>query len=97
VVDLDATLPALRSGRLGGVALDVLAKEPIDYQHPLLQAWERSEDWLDGRMVVAPHAAFYSTQSVYDMRRLAIENVVHYLCDGSLRSCVNLALLNAAR
>ena len=75
----------------------MLAEEPIDYQHPLLQAWERSEDWLDGRIVVTPHAAFYSAQSVYDMRRLAIENIVHYLQGGTLRSCVNPALLQSAR
>lgn len=94
-MDLDAVEAALRNGRLGGAALDVLPQEPIDYAHPLLAAFEASEDWLDGRLIVTPHAAFYSPDSVIDMRRIATENVVNYLRAGRLRSCVNLDLLPA--
>jgi phosphoglycerate dehydrogenase-like enzyme len=92
-MDLDAVETALRDGRLGGAALDVLPKEPIDYDHPLIAAFEASEDWLDGRLIITPHAAFYSPDSVIDMRRIATENVVNYLHSGRLRSCVNAYLL----
>lgn len=92
-MDLDAVEAALRDGRLGGAGLDVLPKEPIDYTHPLLAAFEASEDWLDGRLVVTPHAAFYSPDSVIDMRRIAMENVETYMRTGVLRSCVNADLL----
>ncbi len=92
-MDLDAVEAALRDGRLGGAALDVLPQEPIDYVHPLLKAFEASEDWLDGRLIITPHAAFYSPDSVIDMRRIATENVVNYLREGRLRSCVNQDLL----
>lgn len=95
VIDLDAVDASLRSGRLGGAALDVLPSEPIDYEHPLLKAFEASEDWLDGRLVITPHAAFYSPASVIDMRRIATENVVNYLDRGVLRSCVNRELLQS--
>jgi len=92
-MDLDAVEAALRDGRLGGVALDVLPQEPLDYTHPLIRAFEASEDWLDGRLIITPHAAFFSPDSVIDMRRIATENVVNYLRSGRLRSCVNAALL----
>jgi lactate dehydrogenase-like 2-hydroxyacid dehydrogenase len=94
--DLDAVEAALRDGQLGGIGLDVLPTEPIDYAHPLLKAFEASEDWLDGRMIITPHAAFYSPDSVIDMRRIATENVVNYLQRGVRRSCVNEALLPKA-
>lgn len=92
-MDLDAVEAALRDGRLGGAALDVLPTEPIEYAHPLLRDFEASADWLDGRLIVTPHAAFYSPDSVIDMRRIAMQNVVTYIQTGRLRSCVNLDLL----
>ena len=92
-MDLDAVEAALREGSLGGAALDVLPQEPLDYEHPLIRAFEASEDWLDGRLIITPHAAFYSPDSVIDMRRIATENVVNFLRSGRLRSCVNADLL----
>ena len=92
-MDLDAVEAALREGQLGGAALDVLPQEPLDYEHPLIRAFEVSEDWLDGRLIITPHAAFYSPDSVIDMRRIATENVVNFLRFGRLRSCVNANLL----
>lgn len=92
-MDLDAVEAALRHGLLGGAGLDVLPKEPIEYAHPLIKAFEACEPWLDGRLIITPHAAFYSPASVIDMRRIATQNVVNYLTAGRLRSCVNADLL----
>lgn len=93
VCDLDAIQLGLEKGWLGAVGLDVLPVEPLDYEHSLVQAWERDETWLDGRLIITPHAAFFSPDGLIDMRRLAISNVIDYLLDGSLRSCVNAHLL----
>ena len=90
VVDLDAVEHGLRSARLAAVALDVLPQEPLDRTHPLLAAWTRRERWLEGRMLLTPHAAFYTPESLLDMRRLSMRAAVAYLRDGTLRSCVNL-------
>ncbi|MEM8664158.1 MAG: C-terminal binding protein [Pseudomonadota bacterium] len=92
-MDLDAVHAALRDGRLGGAGLDVLPTEPPQYEHPLLQAFAASEPWLEGRLVITPHAAFYSPDSLRDMRRIATQTVVNFLRDGRVRSCVNEALL----
>jgi phosphoglycerate dehydrogenase-like enzyme len=96
VVDLDAVEAALRDGRLVGAALDVLPVEPLDRSHPLLAAWTRREPWLEGRLIVTPHAAFYTPESLADMRRLSAEAIREFFEEGSLRSCVNRDALVAA-
>jgi len=90
VVDLDALEQGLRSGHVAAAGLDVLPAEPLDPSHPLLAAWLRRESWLEGRLVITPHAAFYTPESLVDMRRLSTRAAVEYLRDGTLRSCVNM-------
>ena len=90
IVDLDAVLGGLHDGRLCAAALDVLPHEPLDRSHPLLAAWTAGEAWLEGRLILTPHAAFYTPESLADMRRLSMQAVVDRLQHGRLRSCVNL-------
>jgi len=95
IVDLDALADALRAGRIGGAGLDVLPKEPADADHPLIRAWRDGESWVDGRLVLTPHAAFYSPASLEDLHRKSVEVAVAYLRDGRLTNCVNRAFLKA--
>ncbi|MEQ8371096.1 MAG: C-terminal binding protein [Alphaproteobacteria bacterium] len=98
-VDLDALAAALGSGHLAGAALDVLPVEP-PAGHPLLAAYAAREPWLDGRLVLTPHVAFYSADSVRDIRSKASRAVLDYLSGGQAagqaRNCVNGELLAAA-
>jgi D-3-phosphoglycerate dehydrogenase len=48
VVDVDAVVAALRAGRLGGAALDVLPQEPP------------ARPPAAPNLIVTPHAAYYS-------------------------------------
>jgi D-3-phosphoglycerate dehydrogenase len=67
LVDLDALREALREGRLGGAALDVLETEPPNPGDPLLHR---------GDVIVTPHAAFYSEEAMVEQQRKAAEQVV---------------------
>lgn len=75
------------------VGLDVLPAEPADPAHPLIDAWRRRDKWLSGRLVLTPHAAFYSPSSVIDMRVKSMEAVLRHLRSGDLSNCVNREFL----
>ncbi|MEO9136430.1 MAG: C-terminal binding protein [Casimicrobiaceae bacterium] len=67
VVDNADLLAALDAGILRGAALDVLAEEPVPRDSPLL---------TDSRVILTPHAAFYSIEAEKEMRRKAARNIV---------------------
>jgi D-3-phosphoglycerate dehydrogenase / 2-oxoglutarate reductase len=70
LVDLDALLRALKSGQLAGAALDVLPLEPPTRERPAPSA---------PRLVVTPHAAWYSAEAeeaVYRRPVLSVRDVL---------------------
>jgi C-terminal binding protein len=84
VLQLDAVERGLKEGILAGVGLDVLPEEPIreDNVHPLITAYREKEEWLQGRMVLTCHTAFYSPQSFVDIRVKSCETMRNVLIDG---------------
>ena len=97
ICDSAALRDGLKSGRLAALGIDALPEEPATLEDPLVAAWQANEPWLRGRMLLNPHAAHYSPDSVLDMRRKAIETAYGYLKDGTLINCVNEATLKNRR
>ena len=90
IVDIPALLAALRAGVIAGAGIDVLPVEPPDADDALAIAYRGRADALVGeRLIVTPHAAWSSPESVADARRLAVETAMLYLCEGRLRNLVN--------
>jgi len=73
VVEVDAALAALESGRLAGLALDVLPTEPVPANSRLLG---------HPRVILTPHAAFYSVEAEQELRRKAAQNVITWFATG---------------
>lgn len=67
---LDVLYDALRQREAFAVGIDVLPVEPPE-PHPLLEAWQRNEEWLCDRFLLTPHAAFYSEDACWELRRNA--------------------------
>lgn len=95
-VDIDAVHGALESGRLAAAALDVLPTEPPP-DHPLIRAYAAREEWIDGRLILTPHSAFFSPPGQRDLRRKAVETIVAALDGPGLRNCVNAEHLRRNR
>jgi len=73
VADVDDVLAALDSGQLEAAALDVLPKEPPEAHHPVLR---------HPRVLLTPHAAFYSREGEKELRRKAAQNLVDWARTG---------------
>ncbi len=95
IVDTGALLKSIEAGHLGGAMLDVLPQEPPDPDDPLVAAYRVPPSWLAGRLILSPHAAFYSPESFYDLRFKAAETAGLFLKENRLRNCVNHGLFAA--
>lgn len=97
IIDLDALFEAMHDGLVGAVGLDVLPEEPANPQHPLIAAWSAGEDWIRHRLLLTPHSAFFTPESMRDMRAKGAEVAARYLRDGVLENCVNDHLIEVRR
>jgi D-3-phosphoglycerate dehydrogenase/C-terminal binding protein len=89
IVDTQAIPGAIASGQLAGAGVDVLAHEPPPPDDPLLVAWRNADHPAHHRLIVNPHAAFYSEQGLLDMRTKSAEGCRRALLGLPLRNIVN--------
>jgi D-3-phosphoglycerate dehydrogenase len=73
VVDIPDLQRALEAGTVTAAGLDVLPEEPIARDSPLL---------AHGRVILTPHAAFYSQESMQELRRKAAQNIISWFATG---------------
>lgn len=66
--------PRLRIGS------DTWPNEPPE-DHPLLLALKNREPWLSDRLLLTPHASFYSEQALYNLRYISAD-IVRAVLDG---------------
>lgn len=70
IVDEQALISALQNGRIAGAALDVLEKEPVDRQSPLLT--------MD-QVILTSHFGGYSEEAIETLQRKAAQEAVNIL------------------
>lgn len=76
IIDIDALAPALKSGHLAGVGLDVVPVEPpADPVPELIRAYRAREPWVEGRLIITPHSAFHTPQAWDDIRSKGAETM----------------------
>jgi glyoxylate reductase len=80
----DDLIQALKNGKIYGAGLDVSDPEPMDPQNPLLEM---------PNVCVLPHIGSATVEARDEMSRLAAENLLRYIKDGSMTHCVNREIL----
>jgi glycerate dehydrogenase len=70
IIDEQAALAALRDGRLGGLGVDVLPKEPPRDGHPLLDALAEPLN-----LIVTPHNAWITPEARQRIVTLTVDNL----------------------
>jgi len=89
IVDTRAVPEAILSGHLAGAGFDVLEREPPPPDDPLLAAWKDPNQPARHRVIINPHAAFYSEQGLLDMRLKSAEACRRAVLGLPLRNVVN--------
>jgi C-terminal binding protein len=89
ILDTKAVPEAIASGHLAGAGIDVYESEPPTADDPLLAAWRDPEHPAHHRLILTPHAAFYSESGLLDMRLKAAEACRRAVLELPLRNIVN--------
>jgi len=84
LIDEQALFKALKNKWIAGAALDVMEKEPPDWDNSLIK--------LDN-LILTPHISFYSEESYIELKTKAAEAVLAVLKGELPRSVVNLPVL----
>lgn len=80
LIDEAALMDALRSGHVGGAALDVFEQEPLPADHALLQHPD---------VIVTPHLGASTAEAQEKVAVRVAEQIAAYLNDGAVRNAVN--------
>ncbi len=86
VVDEEALARAVEAGKIGGAALDVYEKEPVQPENPVLKS---------SRILCTPHLGASTKEA---QERVAVEiaqQAIQYLADGTITNAVNVPSLAA--
>lgn len=82
IIDQDALVDALQSGKVFAVGLDVTTPEPLPHQHALVR---------HPRTIILPHIGSATDQSRHAMAEIAVDNLINGLRGESLRCEVSRA------
>ena len=85
LVDEAALFNAIKSGKIGGAALDVFEQEPPPTDHPLLA--------LD-QVIVTPHLGASTTEAQEGVAFTVAEQMRDFFLTGALRGAVNLPAID---
>ena len=74
LIDEQAVCDALKSGQLGGAALDVLVKEPPEKNNPLIELAKTMPN-----LIITPHIAWASDSAVTTLMKKVTQNIEDFV------------------
>lgn len=88
IIEEKELIQALNEGQISGAGLDVLEKEPPDPHNPLLKM---------ENVILSPHVAFYSEESIRELKRRAAEGISAVLLGKWPKVVVNKEVIGRTR
>ena len=89
IQNLNIILEGLKKNKLAGVGLDVLPEEPPKDTDNFIKKWKDTNNNLSDRIIINPHAGYYSTTSIKEMRIKASENMLNFLRGNKVRNIID--------
>ena len=89
IVDTDAVVDSLESGKLAGAGIDVLEREPPLPDSHVMTAWRDPNHAAHDRLLLNPHTAYYCEEGVDEFRTKGALEVRRALLGEPLRNVVN--------
>ena len=78
VQNKDLIRNSLLSGKLSGYGTDVWTDEPPDKEDNLYSDWLLNKDYIN-RLIITPHTAYYSEESLFECRHKTALNCLNYI------------------
>jgi D-3-phosphoglycerate dehydrogenase / 2-oxoglutarate reductase len=91
VVDLDALARSLRSGHLGGAAVDVFPEEPLSNKDPFVSPLRGIPN-----VILTPHVGGSTAEAQQSIGGFVAARLIDYVNGGSTSGCVNLPAMQVA-
>ncbi len=86
IVNEDDLAEALQSGKVKGAALDVFAKEPPDYSHPLFKC---------ENFICTPHLGASTKEAQINVAIAIAEQIIDFLTKGIIKNAINVPSVSA--
>jgi phosphoglycerate dehydrogenase-like enzyme len=70
---------ALEHGHLGFLGMDVLPEEPPKNDSDIVAKWQNKNSDISKRVLITPHVAYYSSDSLKEIRIKAVQNLINFV------------------
>ena len=89
IINLNELYKSMKSGKVRACGLDVLPIEGHSNEQELVIDYENNAEWLEDRLIITPHVAYYSAEAYIELRYKAAKQIRDAIEGQVIRNCVN--------
>ena len=89
IINLNELYKSMKSGKVRACGLDVLPIEGHSNEQDLVIYYENNAEWLEDKLIVTPHVAYYSAEAYIELRHKAAKQIRDAIEGQVIRNCVN--------
>ena len=89
IINLNELYKSMKSGKVRACGLDVLTIEGHSNEQELVIDYENNAEWLEDRLIITPHVAYYSAEAYIELRYKAAKQIRDAIEGQVIRNCVN--------